>query len=112
MPQAYSDRQLALGSLAGGSLIPLYEELAWRAHWWSYRNCLQVGHVPVYIVVAEAIIGVGLAVLGHAALRVCSTRAAMLLGVAVGAVTILGGILGWGLVEFICRGARPNWNFP
>ena len=58
--------------------------------------------------VAEAVIGAGLTVLGYVALRVCSTRSAILLGVATGAVTILSGILGWGLVEFICRGAHPT----
>ena len=104
-------RGTALGALLGGSLIPWYEELAWGAHWWRYRNCLQVGHVPVYIVAAEGIIGAGLSVLGYGALRTRPARAA-LLGVPAGLVTILGGTIGWGLVEFLCRGARPGWGLP
>ena len=97
----------ALGGLMGASLIPLYEELAWGANWWRYRHCLQISHVPVYIVAAEAIIGAGLAGLGYGALRTCSPRAAVFLGTAAGLVTIAGGVIGWGVVEFLCRGARP-----
>ena len=105
-------RGAALGRLFGASLIPLYEELAWGAHWWRYRNCLQIGHVPVYIVAAEAIIGLGLSALGYGALRVHSLRAAAILGIAAGLTTILGGTVGWGVVEFICQGARPFWDYP
>ena len=105
-------RGAALTGLLGASLIPLYEQLAWGAHWWRYRPCLQIGHVPVYIVAAEAVIGAGLAGLGYGALRTCSPRAAVFFGAAVGLVTIPGGIIGWGAVEFIGRGARPLWATP
>ena len=60
-------RGAVLGSLLGASLIPLYEQLAWGAHWWRYRRCLQIGHVPIYIVAAEALIGAGLSGLGYGA---------------------------------------------
>lgn len=105
-------RGVALGGVLGASLIPLYERLAWGAHWWRYRNCLQIGHVPVYIVVAEAIIGAGLATLGWGALRTCSARAAILLGGVTGLLTVLGGVIGWGVVEYLGRGARPLWGNP
>ena len=105
-------RGAALAGLLGALLIPLYEQLAWGAHWWRYQNCLRIGHVPVYIVAAEALIGAGLAGLGYRALRTCSPRAAVFLGAAVGLVTIPGGVVGWGVVEFIGRGARPLWAFP
>lgn len=101
---------LLTGALAA-ILIPFYEQMAWGANWWRYRGCLLLGHAPVYIVVAEAAIGVGLAWLGHLALRACSWRAAVPLGLAGGLVTILGGAAGWGSVEFLCRGARPAWPF-
>ena len=104
-------RGAVLGGLLGAMLIPAYEELAWGAHWWRYRHCLCVGHTPVYIVVAEAIIGLGLAGLGYGTLQVCAPRAVIWLGAATGVVTILAGTVGWGMVEFICRGARPAWPF-
>ena len=104
-------RGTLLGSLLGAGLIPLYEELAWGARWWQYRSCLCIGHTPVYIVVAEAVIGVGLAGLGYRVLRGCTLLAACRLGVAAGLTAILGGTVGWGVVEFIGRGARPAWPF-
>ena len=94
--------------LLGSLLIPVYEEMAWGAHWWRYQHCLRVGHTPVYIVVAEAVIGVGLSMVGYFALRFCSLRATVLLGTAAGMVTILGGVIGWGTIEFLWRGARPR----
>ncbi len=103
-------RGAVLSGLPGALLIPVYERLAWGAHWWRYRHCLQIGHVPVYIVATEAIIGAGLAILGYGTLRMCSPRVALILGVVTGWVTILGGIVGWGLVEFLCCGARPIWH--
>ena len=104
-------RGASLTGLLGAILIPFYEQMAWGANWWRYRNCLLLGHTPVYIVVAEAIIGVGLATLGHLALRAGSPRAAIPLGAAAGLVTILGGTIGWGAVEFLCLRARPAWPF-
>lgn len=103
-------RGTGLAGLLSALLIPLYEQLAWGANWWRYRHCLLTGHVPVYIVATEAIIGAGLSILGYGTLRMCSPRVAVLLGAVSGLVTILGGIVGWGLVEFICRGARPVWH--
>ena len=103
-------RGALLTGLVGASLIPFYEEMAWGAHWWRYRDCLVVGHTPVYLVVAEAVIGAGLALLGHLALRARTTGwAAVLLGALGGLTTLLGGTLGWGLVEFLGQGARPAW---
>ena len=94
-----------LTGLLGLVLIPFYEEMAYGAKWWQYRNCLRFGHTPLYIVVAEAIIGAGLAFMGYAALRTDSAWRAMNLGAAAGLVTIFGGMVGWGTVEFLLRGA-------
>ena len=104
-------RGALLTGLLGAVLIPFYEQMAWGAHWWRYRNCLLLGHAPAYVVVAEAIIGVGLATFGRLVLRICSRGAAIPLGAIAGLVTIVGGIVGWGSVEFICRHARPAWPF-
>jgi hypothetical protein len=102
-------RGALLTGVLGASLIPFYEEMAWGAHWWRYKNCLMLGHTPVYIIVAEFVIGAGLALWGHFTLRTECYRRAAQLGAMAGLVTVLGGILGWGLVEFIGRGARPVW---
>ena len=102
-------RGALLTGLLGALLIPFYEEMAWGAHWWRYENCLMLGHTPVYIIVAEFVIGAGLALWGHFTLRTDSYRRAALLGAVAGLVTVLGGILGWGLVEFLGRGMRPVW---
>ena len=105
-------RGALLTGLLGALLIPCYEEMAWGANWWRYRGCRMVGHTPVYIVVAEAVIGAGLALLGHFALRARTTgRVAVLLGAVGGLATLLGGTLGWGLVEFLGQGARPAWGW-
>ena len=101
---------LATGGL-GAILIPIYEHLAWGAHWWRYHDCLLLGHVPVYIVAAEAIIAVALALLGHLVLTGASWRTAVLPGVTAGMWMILGDMVGWGSVEFLGRGARPLWPF-
>lgn len=100
-------RGALLTGLLGALLIPFYEEMAWGAHWWRYQNCGMLGHTPVYIIVAEFVIGAGLALWGHFALRTESYRRAALLGALAGLVTVFGGLLGWGLVEFLGRGARP-----
>ena len=102
---------LMTGAL-GGVLIPVYEHLAREANWWRYQHCLLIGHVPVYIVVAEAVIGAGLALLGRLVLRGGSWWAVVLFGVAAGGWMILGGVVGWGTVEFLGRNARPLWPFP
>ena len=101
-----------LTSALGGVRIPLYEHLAWGAHWWRYQHCLLFWHVPVYIVVAEAVIGIGLALLGYLILSGGSWRTAVPLGAATGVWMILGGVVGWGTVEFLGRHARPLWPFP
>ena len=100
-------RGVLLTGGAGAVLIPIYEHLAWGAHWWRYQHCLLIGHVPVYIMVTEAAIGVGLALLGHLVLRSGTWLSAGLLGVAAGVWMILGGVVGWGTVEFLGRHARP-----
>ena len=100
-------RGVLLTGLLGSLVIPFYEEMAWGAHWWRYQNCLRIGHTPVYIVLAEAVIGVGLAFMGTHALRARSVRGALVLGAAAGLVTIFGGMIGWGAVEFLGRGVLP-----
>ncbi len=93
-------RGLALTALLGAVNIPFYEEMAFHAHWWRYRNCRLLGHTPVYIIAAELIIGLTLAPLAARAMRVGATwRDAGMAGLMGGLSTVWGGLIGYGLVE-------------
>lgn len=93
-------RGLALTALLGAVNIPFYEEMAFHAHWWRYRNCRLLGHTPVYIIAAELIIGLTLAPLAARAMRGGATwRDAGLAGLMGGLSTVWGGLIGYGLVE-------------
>jgi hypothetical protein len=43
-----------------GIYVPSFEALAHFADWWTYSNCKMWGPVPWYIIVGEALIGLGL----------------------------------------------------
>jgi hypothetical protein len=92
----------ALTALLGAVNIPFYEEMAYHAHWWRYENCLRIGHTPIYIIVAEMLIGLMLGPLAVNAMRAGSGwRQAIAAGFLGGLGTIIGGIIGYGLVERI-----------
>lgn len=96
---------LALASVIGAIQIPVYEELAYHAGWWRYQNCRMLGHTPVYIVVAEALIVAGIAPLARLVLAKSSNiKAAVILGALAGLWTTLSGMLGYGVAEFIPNG--------
>ena len=91
---------MALTALIGAVNIPFYEEMAYHAHWWRYQNCRMLGHTPVYIIVAELLIGLALGPLAAWAMRTGATwRDAAAAGVIGGLATIFGGLVGYGLVE-------------
>lgn len=89
----------------GAVNIPFYEQMALYCHWWAYRNCQMIPHTqtPLYIVIAELCIGLALGPLARRALR-GSWQDAIGAGAAVGAATIIGGLIGYGLIERI-----PRW---
>ena len=91
---------MALTALLGAVNIPFYEEMAYHAHWWQYRNCQMLGHTPLYIIAAEMVIGL---TLGPLAIRAMHTGATWRMALAAGAVgglsTIWGGLIGYGLIE-------------
>ena len=97
-------RGAALTALVGAVGLPFYEQMAFRTHWWQYHDCRMVGHAPVYIIVAELFIGFCLGPLALRALRGPALRDAFLAGLGGGMATIVGGLIGYGLVERI-----PQW---
>lgn len=88
-------------ALLGAVNIPFYEEMAYWTHWWQYRDCVRIGHTPVYIIAAEFVIGLAFAPLSHETLKQNTNRAALLCGIGGGLATIAGGLIGYGLVERI-----------
>jgi len=91
---------VALTALLGAVNIPFYEEMAYHAHWWRYGNCRMLGHTPLYIIVAELLIGLTLGPLAAWAMRAGATwRDAAGAGLIGGLGTIWGGLIGYGLVE-------------
>lgn len=94
-------RGAILSAIIGAINIPFYEEMARHAHWWEYQFCrmLPGTHTPVYIIVAELIIGLSLGPLAHIALRNPSWRDAVIAGLLAGIATILGGLIGFGIAE-------------
>ncbi len=94
-------RGAALSALVGAVNIPFYEEMARYAHWWEYQFCrmLPMTHTPVYIVIAELVIGCALAPCARVALRGTSWREATIAGIVAGIATIIGGLIGFGIAE-------------
>ena len=97
-------RGAALTALVGAVNIPFYEQMAYYTHWWQYRNCLMWNHAPVYVIAAELFIGLCLAPLARWALRGPQERDAVWAGLLGAATTVVGGLIGYGLVERI-----PHW---
>lgn len=101
-------RGILLTAMLGAITIPFYEEMAFHAHWWQYVRCRMaaepgrfLSHTPLYIIIAELVIGASLAPLARHALRGEAWRTAVGAGVLGGLATILGGLLGFGLMERI-----------
>ena len=94
-------RGAVASALIGAVNIPFYEEMARHAHWWEYQFCrmLPGTQTPLYIIVAELIIGLCLAPLARIALRNGSWRHAAAAGILAGLATIAGGLIGFGAAE-------------
>ena len=88
-------------ALVGAVYIPFYEEMARHANWWEYQFCrmLPGTHTPLYIIVAELLIGASLGLLACIALRRASWQDAAVAGVLAGVATIVGGLVGFGAAE-------------
>ncbi|GAB4458384.1 MAG: hypothetical protein OHK0029_19520 [Armatimonadaceae bacterium] len=94
-------RGALLTGLIGAVNIPFYEEMAYHADWWQYLNCRMIAHTPLYIIVAELLIGLALGPVAAAAYCAHTYRSAGVLGAIGGVSTIIGGLIGYGLLEII-----------
>lgn len=99
-------RGIGLCALLGAVNIPFYEEMAYSAHWWRYAHCRMaalpgaaLSHTPLYIILAELIIGAALGPLAQRALHGGSWGRAVGAGVLGGLATVGGGLVGYGLME-------------
>jgi hypothetical protein len=94
-----------LTAVLGAINIPFYEEMAYYLHLWEYTNCLRFLHTPYYIVVAELVIALALAPAARYAIQ--GTKPGLIAGIVGGIATIIGGLVGYGLVEVIIGGRWP-----
>ncbi len=97
-------RGFLISALVGAIQIPIYEELAYGSRWWQYQNCQMIGHTPLYIICAEALIVMGIAPLAKIVLERPGWRRVLVLGVLGGMVTVVAGMIGYGVCEFIPNG--------
>jgi hypothetical protein len=80
--------------LWAGLNLPFYEEMAYRAGWWHYAPAHNLWHVPLYVLVFEALIGASLAFL-LAGVERRPWRAVLWRGIAAGAWLPLAALLSW-----------------
>lgn len=90
-------------ALLGGSMIPLYEHLAWQAGYWWYTDTPMVWHAPLYIIVSEFLLSLPLVWMYGAALA-RPVRFSAALGVAAGLWMVPSVMIAWWLVG-PCQGA-------
>lgn len=96
-------RATLLCALLGGSMIPVYEHLAWQAGYWWYERTPMVMHAPLYIILAEFLLVLPLVWMHGVAMRSALWVSAAL-GVAAGLWMLPSVQVAWWLVG-PCEGA-------
>lgn len=94
----------------GGSMIPLYEHLAYQARYWWYVDTPMVLHAPLYIIVSEFLLSLPLVWMYGAALKRPVGFSAFL-GLLAGLWMIPSVLIAWwlvgpcqgALIQFACR---------
>ena len=82
-------------------MLAFHEDAAFRADWWRYQDCFMVGKAPVYVLLAELLIGGMLAwIMGQLKLGIRKKRVAQLIGLA-GVGTVIAGMIGFGIIEVL-----------
>jgi len=82
-------------------MLAFHEDAAFRADWWRYQDCFLVGKAPVYVLLAELLIGGMLAwIMGQ--IR-ADTGPKRILGIILltGLGTVIAGMIGFGIVEVL-----------
>lgn len=92
-----------LCALLGGSMIPLYEQMAHSAGYWSYRQTPMLMNAPLYIIVSEFLLSLPLVWMYGVAVKQ-PRRVSALLGVAAGLWMLPSVQVAWWLVG-PCQGA-------
>ena len=82
-------------------MLAFHEDAAFRADWWRYQDCFLVGKAPVYVLLAELLIGGMLAwIMGQIRADAGPKR---ILGMILltGLGTVIAGMIGFGIVEVL-----------
>jgi hypothetical protein len=93
--------RVVCGGLLAFAMLAFHEDAAFRADWWRYQDCFMVGKAPVYVLLAELLIGGMLAwIMGQ--IR-ADTGPKRILGMILltGLGTVIAGMIGFGTVEVL-----------
>lgn len=82
-------------------MLAFHEDAAFRADWWRYRDCLMVGKAPVYVLLAELLIGGMLAWTMRRITAKSSSRRILALIRWNGFGTVIAGMIGFGAIEVL-----------
>ena len=94
-------RRVVCGGLLAFAMLAFHEDAAFRADWWRYQDCLMVGKAPVYVLLAELLIGGILAwCMGQLNVDMRTKRIPQLIGLA-GVGTVIAGMIGFGTIEVL-----------
>jgi hypothetical protein len=94
LPRSLPWLAMALTGLWGALNIPFYEEMAWRAGWWSYAPAPGLSHTPYYVMLFEGLIAAALPPL-LANLQRRPPRAILLRGLLLGAWIPCAALASW-----------------
>ena len=82
-------------------MLAFHEDAAFRADWWRYQDCFMVGKAPVYVLLAELLIGGMLAwTMGQITANASGRRIHALIRWN-GFGTIIAGMIGFGTIEVL-----------
>jgi len=93
--------RVACGGLLAFAMLAFHEDAAFRADWWRYQDCFMVGKAPVYVLLAELLIG-GMLAIYMGQLR-ADTGPKRILGMILltGLGTVIAGMIGFGTIEVL-----------
>jgi hypothetical protein len=82
-------------------MLAFHEDAAFRADWWRYQDCFMVGKAPVYVLLAEFLIGGMIAwIMGQLRADTGPKRNLAMI-VMTGLGTVIAGMIGFGTIEVL-----------